>query len=238
MIGPCLDSAAVILGGLSGVLVAKHVPKRLQEGLPAIFALASISIGIIMVVKVHFIPAVILALIFGTIVGEVLSLENAVKLGAGKIQGGLQKIIPHRSSSLPHNEFIQSFTAIIVLLCAGGLGVVGSLTEGLTGNYQFLLVKAIMDYFTAMIFSISLGIAIATIAIPQFIIQASLYYLAKFIMPYMDDIAFADFSACGGIIMLAVGYRIAQIKIFSVVNFLPALIFVVPFSYLWRYLMG
>lgn len=238
MIGPYLDSAAVILGGLSGVLVAKHVPKRLQEGLPAIFALASISIGIIMVVKVHFIPAVILALIFGTIVGEVLSLENAVKLGAGKIQSGLQKIIPHRSSSLPHSEFIQSFTAIIVLLCAGGLGVVGSLTEGLTGNYQFLLVKAIMDYFTAMIFSISLGIAIATIAIPQFIIQASLYYLAKFIMPYMDDIAFADFSACGGIIMLAVGYCIAQIKIFSVVNFLPALIFVVPFSYLWRYLMG
>jgi uncharacterized membrane protein YqgA involved in biofilm formation len=237
MIGPYLNCAALILGGLSGIMLARHLPKRLQEGLPAIFALASISIGIVMVVKVKFMPAVVLALIFGTIVGEVLSLENGVKIGAAKIQSVLQKIVPNRTSSLPHQEFIQSFTAIIVLFCFGGMGVVGALTEGLTGDYQYLVVKAIMDYFTAMIFAISLGIAIITIAIPQFFIQASLYLLAKFIMPYMDEIAFADFSACGGIIMLAVGYRIAQIKIFSVVNFLPALIFVVPFSYLWRYLV-
>lgn len=239
MIGPYLDSGAVVLGGLSGVLLARRVPTRLQEGLPAIFALASISIGILMVIKVHFMPAVILALIVGTIVGEVLSLEHAVKLGAGKIRAPLEKLIPARAHSrLPAHEFNQSFTAIIVLICAGGLGVVGALTEGLTGDYQFLLVKAIMDYFTAMTFAITLGVSIATIAIPQFAIQAALYYLAKFIMPYMDEIAFADFSACGGIIMLAVGYRIAQIKIFSVVNFLPALIFVVPFSYLWRSVIG
>lgn len=233
MIGPFLNSAAVILGGLSGVVLAKRVPKRLQEGLPAIFALASLSIGITMVIKVQFMPAVIIALFVGTIVGEFLSLENGLKAGANRIRMLLEKLVPTKST-LPAQEFNQSFTAIIVLICASGLGIIGSLTEGMTGDYQFLFVKAIMDYFTVMIFAITLGVSMVTIAIPQFIIQASLYCLAKFIMPYIDEIAFADFSACCGVIMLAVGYRIAQIKIFSVVNFLPALLFVIPFSYLWR----
>lgn len=124
-----------------------------------------------------------------------------------------------------------------MLFCASGLGVVGSLTEGITGDFQLLFVKALMDFFTALIFSISLGIALIAIAIPQLLIQIALILLAKLIMPYMDEIAFADFSACGGIIMIAVGLRIAQIKVFAVVNFLPALLFVVPISYLWRHFM-
>ncbi len=70
MVGPFINSAGIILGGIVGVLLARHIPKRLQEGLPATFALASISIGIVMVVKVHFMPAVILALIIGTAVGD------------------------------------------------------------------------------------------------------------------------------------------------------------------------
>lgn len=237
MIGPFINSAGIILGGIVGVLLARHVPKRLQEGLPSTFALASISIGIVMVVKVHFMPAVILALIIGTAVGELLSLEQGVKWGANKTRGLLEQVIPSRSA-LPPQEFAQSFTAMIVLFCASGLGVVGSLTEGITGDFQLLLVKALMDFFTALIFSISLGIALVAIAIPQLLIQIALVLLAKLIMPYMDDIAFADFSACGGIIMIAVGLRIAQIKIFAVVNLLPALLFVVPISYLWRYFIG
>lgn len=237
MVGPFINSAGIILGGIVGVLLARHIPKRLQEGLPATFALASISIGIVMVVKVHFMPAVILALIIGTAVGELLSLEQGVKWGANKTRVLLERIIPSRSS-LPPQEFAQSFTAMIVLFCASGLGVVGSLTEGVTGDFQLLFVKALMDFFTALIFSISLGIALVAIAIPQLLIQVALVFLATLIMPYMDDIAFADFSACGGIIMIAVGLRIAQIKIFAVVNFLPALLFVVPISYLWRHLMA
>ena len=237
MVGPFINSAGIILGGIVGVLLARHIPKRLQEGLPATFALASISIGIVMVVKVHFMPAVILALIIGTAVGELLSLEQGVKWGANKTRVMLERIIPSRST-LPPQEFAQSFTAMIVLFCASGLGVVGSLTEGVTGDFQLLFVKALMDFFTALIFSISLGIALVAIAVPQLLIQVALVFLATLIMPYMDDIAFADFSACGGIIMIAVGLRIAQIKIFAVVNFLPALLFVVPISYLWRHLMA
>ena len=92
-----------------------------------------------------------------------------------------------------------------------------------------------MDFLTAMIFSISLGPSIALIFIVQLAVQVLLFLLAKTIIPYMDDMAFADFSAVGGVIMIAVGLRLAGIMNFAVVNFLPALLLVVPFSYLWRY---
>ncbi|WP_410014598.1 DUF554 domain-containing protein [Sodalis sp. C49] len=236
MLGPWLNSAAIISGGLLGISFAKHVPERLREGLPATFALASISIGIVMVIKVQNMPAVIFALILGTTLGELFSLEHGVKWGAGKLQYWLSRVIKTRST-MPAKEFAQSFTAMIVLFCASGLGIVGALTEGFEGNYQLLLVKSIMDFFTAMIFSMSLGITLVMVAIPQLLIQSALFGLAVWIMPYMDKAAFADFSACGGIIMIAVGLRIAQIKIFSVVNFLPALLFVVPLSFVWRALM-
>lgn len=112
------------------------------------------------------------------------------------------------------------------------------MTEGLNGDYQLLLVKSLMDLPTAMIFAIALGPSIVLLAGVQFATQAALFVLAQSIMPYMDSIAYADFSAVGGIIMLAIGLRIAKIMNFAVVNFLPALLLVLPFSYLWRQLFG
>ena len=112
------------------------------------------------------------------------------------------------------------------------------MTEGMTGNYQLLLIKSILDFFTAMIFALSLGPSVALITIPQLLIQTSLFLLARLIMPYMDDISYGDFSACAGIILLAVGFRMARIKNFPVVNFIPSLFLILPLSYLWRYFFG
>ena len=237
MIGPLINSGAIVLGGLSGALLARVIPHRLQQGLPATFALASTAIGINMIIKVHYLPVMVMSLILGTALGELFYLEKGVNRAASALQRRCQRWLP-----LPrgHDQeyFAQQFTAIIVLFGASGLGVVGALTEGLDGNYQLLLVKAMMDLPTAIIFALSLGPSVALIALVQFVVQSLLFMLASVIMPYMDAVAYADFSAVGGIIMLAIGLRIAKIMHFAVVNFLPALLLVLPFSYLWRHFFG
>ncbi|MFM2486236.1 DUF554 domain-containing protein [Celerinatantimonas yamalensis] len=234
MLGPLINSAAIIVGGLCGPLLSPLIPQRLQKGLPPTFALASIAIGITMVNKSHFIPVVVMSLILGTAIGELIFMEAGVSRAAQWAQRKLNRLLPVPRSLSP-SEFSQQFTALIVVFGASGLGVVGSMTEGLNGNIQLLLVKSMMDFITAMIFSISLGPSVALIAVVQFSVQAILFTLATSIMPYMDPIAFADFSAVGGIIMIAVGLRIANIMNFAVVNFLPSLVLVLPFSYLWRH---
>ncbi|WP_115720560.1 DUF554 domain-containing protein [Gallaecimonas mangrovi] len=234
MLGPIINSGAIISGGLLGALLAKFIPSRLQKGLPATFALASVAIGITMIIKEHNLPVVVMALILGTAIGELIYLEAGVSHGAAFIQSKLNHLLP-MPRGLDKADFSQQFTALIVLFGASGLGVIGAMTEGLNGNYQLLIVKSMMDFVTAMIFAITLGPGVMLIAVVQFAVQGILFLLAKPIMPYMDATAYANFSAIGGIIMLAVGLRIAKIMNFAVVNFLPALLLVVPFTYLWQY---
>jgi len=87
-----------------------------------------------------------------------------------------------------------------------------------------------------MIFSASLGFLVAILSIPQFLILLILYYMAIVIMPLTNPIIIADFTACGGIIMLATGFRINEIKSIPIANMLPAMVLVMPLSYLWNYL--
>ncbi|QBH97423.1 DUF554 domain-containing protein [Limnobaculum zhutongyuii] len=238
MVGPLLNSAAVFVGGGLGLFLAPLMPKRLQDGLPAAFAMISIAMGVVMTIKVQQLPAVALALIVGLAIGEICYMEKGVQKFGSLIQRGLARIIPVRNHSMTPELYTQNFTALIVLFCAGGTGIVGALTEGMTGNYQLLVVKSILDIFTAMIFATSMGAAVMSIAIPQLLVQGGLYFSARLIMPYMTEITLGDFSACGGIIMIAVGLRIAQIKTFAVVNFLPALIIIIPISLYWHKFMG
>ncbi|WP_140919533.1 DUF554 domain-containing protein [Limnobaculum xujianqingii] len=238
MVGPLLNSAAVFIGGGLGLFLAPVMPKRLQDGLPAAFAMISIAMGVVMTIKVQQLPAVALALIVGLAIGEICYMEKGVQKFGSLVQRGLARIIPVRNHSMTPELYTQNFTALIVLFCAGGTGIVGALTEGMTGNYQLLVVKSILDIFTAMIFATTMGAAVMSIAIPQLLVQGTLYFSARLIMPYMTEITLGDFSACGGIIMIAVGLRIAQIKTFAVVNFLPALILIIPISLYWHKFMG
>ncbi len=236
MIGPVLNSCAIILGGLIGASLARYIPKRLEKGLPATFALSSIAIGITMIIKVHDLTVVVMAFILGTALGELIFLETGIGKAATFIQSKLNRFLP-LPRGLSRQDFSLQFTALIVLFAASGLGVIGAMTEGLNGDYQLLIVKSMMDFVTAAIFAITLGPSIVLIALVQFAVQALLFLLATSIMPYMDAEVYANFSAIGGIIMLAVGLRISKIMHFAVVNFLPALFLVVPFTYLWRHFM-
>lgn len=237
MIGPFLNSGAIVLGGIIGYLLHKYVPKRLAEGLPLVFSLAALSLGITMIIKVSFMPVVVLALVFGTVIGELMNMEENINRFALKVQEYINRFIPHKSL-LPDDEFSHIYSTLLVLFSVSSLGIIGSMTEGISGNYQLLLIKSILDFFTAMIFALSLGPTLVLIFIPQLLIQSSLFLMARLIMPYMDDVSYGDFSACGGIILLAVGFRMAKIRSFPVVNYIPAVFLVVPLSYLWRYFFG
>lgn len=233
MIGPYINAAAVLTGGIFGVLLKRHVPKHLEEALPQTFSLVALSLGVLLLVKVQNMPPVVLALIFGTAFGELVRLESAVTRGAGALQKIMSRYLPH-GGGVSEQEFAESFATLLTLFCASSMGIIGALTEGISGDYQFLIIKAILDFFTALIFAISLGISVSLIAVPLLAVQASLFYLARLIMPLMDTITYGDFSACGGLIMLGVGFRMAGIKKFHVINFLPTLILAVPFSILWQ----
>jgi uncharacterized membrane protein YqgA involved in biofilm formation len=131
-----------------------------------------------------------------------------------------------------NTSFIQSYVAIIVLFCASGTGIFGAMREGMTGDASILIAKAFLDFFTATIFACTLGFAVSAICVPMLLIQLTLA-AASLIMPLTTPMMMADFSAVGGMLLLATGLRICGIKMFAVVNMLPALLLAMPISAAW-----
>lgn len=233
MIGPIINGAAIIVGGLIGASVGKTIPARMREALPMTFGCAAIGIGVALITKIHTIPAVVLALLIGSLIGELLQLERGIEKLSLKLRLFFDKPNAKQPLITSHEDFIEKYVALVVLFCASGMGIFGALTEGISADPSLLIAKAFLDFFTAIIFAITLGYAVSLIAIPQFLIQAALFLLASVIQPLISDSMFADFSACGGIIMLATGFRICNIKLFPVANMLFALIIVMPISAIW-----
>lgn len=238
-IGVLVNCLSVFFGGLIGALLGERVPLKLRNTLPLVFGVASMGMGIGPIVKMKTLPAVILALILGSAVGELIDLENLIEIAAKKAKGPVEKLLGGKENSTSEQSgFMEKFVSIVVLFCASGTGVFGTLTEGITGDYTILLTKSILDFFTAGIFATTLGFLVALIAIPQFVVLIILFSSATSIMPLTTPTMLADFTALGGIIMLAAGFRISGIKAFPIANMLPGFIFVMPLSHLWTTFIG
>ncbi|AHF78513.1 membrane protein [Sodalis praecaptivus] len=236
VVGPFVNGSAVLIGGLVGAFLGTKVPERLRVALPMTFGLSSMGLGIVLIGKIHSLPAVVLALIIGSALGEWIFLEK--KIGkVGNLAKGWVSRFQTADAGMDPLVFTEKYVAIMVLFCASGTGIIGAMTEGMTHDPNILLVKSIMDIFTAAIFATVLGYAVAVIAIPQLIIQLLLASSAVLIMPHITGPMMNDFTAAGGFVMLAAGFRIAGIKSFPVANMLPALILAMPVSYLWTLLI-
>lgn len=232
LVGPFVNGSAVLFGGLAGAFLGTRLPERVRTAMPQTFGLASMGLGIFMIVKLKFLPAVILSIVLGSMIGEVLFVEKGLGKAGSSARGLIDKIFPP-VKGLSQAEFLEKYVAILVLFCASGTGIFGAMQEGMTGDPSILFAKSILDLFTSAIFATALGYAVAAIFVPQLVVQLILAFAATMIFPLTTPNMMADFSAVGGLIMFATGFRICGIKSFPVANMIPALILAMPISYLW-----
>ncbi|QJI72031.1 DUF554 domain-containing protein [Citrobacter freundii] len=230
VIGPFINASAILLGGVLGALLSQHLPERIRISMTSIFGLCSLGIGILLVIKCVNLPVMVLATLIGALIGEFCHLEKGINAAVAKAQ----QLFTKSDANATHESFIQSYVAIIVLFCASGTGIFGAIHEGMTGgDPNILIAKSFLDFFTAIIFACSLGIAVSAIFIPMLAIQLTLVTCAALILPLTTPAMMADFSAVGGLLLLATGLRICGIKMFAVVNMLPALLLAMPLSAAW-----
>lgn len=225
--GPFINASAVLVGGVLGALLSQRLPERIRTAMTSIFGLASLGIGILLVIKCANLPVMVLSTPVGTLLGEICNMEKGINTLVSKLQQLMSAKGKKKASA--HESYIQSYVAIIVLFCASGTGVFGAMREGMTGDASILIAKAFLDFFTATIFACT-GIAVAAISVPMLLIQLTLAACAAIIMPLTTPMMLADFSAVGGMLLVATGLRICGIKMFAVVNMLPALVLAMPIS--------
>lgn len=59
--GPFINASAVLVGGVLGALLSQRLPERIRTAMTSIFGLASLGIGILLVIKCANLPVMVLS---------------------------------------------------------------------------------------------------------------------------------------------------------------------------------
>jgi Uncharacterized membrane protein, possible Na+ channel or pump len=231
-IGIITNVCAILFGGIAGAFGGEIMSDEFKEGLNMTFSICSICMGIYAIAPMKNLAAVIFAVIIGTSIGIIIHLGKAIDRGAKGMQN-LISLFVKAPSTMDESTFETTLITVIVLFCASGTGIYGTLTEGMNGDATILISKSILDFFAAVIFGANLGAVVSLIAVPQTIILMLIFSIAKFVIPLTTPDMILDFKAAGGVLMLASGFRITRIKMFPTADMIPIMVVIMPISWLW-----
>ena len=232
-VGIIVNALAVFIGGMIGAFAGKGLSGRFKENLNMVFGCCSIAMGVSSISLMENMPAVVFATIIGTCIGLAVRLNERIVRAAGAMQRLVSRFVKGGGSGLSEQEFNSLLITVIVLFCASGTGIYGSIVSGMNGDHSILISKAVLDGPTALIFACSLGVIAAFVAVPQFIVFFLLFLLARVIYPLTTPVMINDFKAVGGIIMIASGLRILKLRECPTADMIPAMILAMPVSWFW-----
>lgn len=214
MLGTIVNSVAIIVGSLFGVVLNKGIKDSYKDTIMNGVGLAVIVIGITSGIKSENIILVIGSIVLGGILGEAIGIENKLN----NLGNNLQKRVGGENSN-----FSKGFVTASLVFCVGAMAIVGSLESGIQGEHSTLFAKSILDGITSAIFASTLGIGVAFSALAVFIYQGSITILSSFIKDLFVPELINEMSAVGGILIMAIGINIMDIKKIKVGNMLPAI---------------
>lgn len=231
-IGIIVNASVIIIGGIAGYLLSSRLDNKTKEVLFMLFGLASIGMGIRTVCTMENMAPCILSLIVGTCIGLAIHLQKVFTAGGKVMQSVIGHFVHSKPGGMTDTEFSENLLTVTVIFCFSSTGIYGSIVSGM-GDHSMLLAKSVLDLFTAMVFGCSLGLVVSIIAVPQFVIFMLLFALAKVIFPLTTESMILDFKAVGGMLLVANGFRLLKLKEFPVADMVPAMILIMPLSWLW-----
>ena len=139
--GVIINALSVAVGGVIGALVGHKLPSRLNAELTKIFGICSMGMGVSAIGLMKNMPAVIFAVIIGTAIGLAVDLGGIINRGAACMEKPVGKLFPNKNKTLSKEEYMSMLVTIIVLFCASGTGIYGSLDSGMSGDHAILISK-------------------------------------------------------------------------------------------------
>ncbi len=231
-LGTIINVVAIVGGATIGVLLGHRLPEKMSRVLTDAMGLVVLVIGAINLMALwdsEYVEAVtsagtllvvLGALLIGGIAGSLLQIEERLE----SFGGWLQKKTSKDNQDSSKERFIEGFVNASLLFTIGPMAVLGALSDGLGQGFETLALKSTLDGFTAIAFAAALGWGVAFSAIPVGVWQGALTVVAAFAGALMPAAVVSAITATGGILLLATGLRVLQIRMVSVASLLPALI--------------
>ena len=234
-LGTIINAAAIIAGGVLGMLLKNALPQRIQDTLLKAMGVCVLFIGLsgtleqMLAVQDGALTAtgtmmMILSFILGSVLGSALDLEGRIE----RFGVWLRK----KAGGEGDSRFLSAFLNASLTVCIGAMAVVGAIQDGLFGDHSLLVTKAILDFIIVMVMAASMGRGCAFSAIPVALFQGTITLFARFLQPVMTAQATANLSLTGSILVFCVGVNLIwDQQRLKVANMLPTLIFAVALAF-------
>ena len=231
MTGTIINVITVLIGGILGILFGSRLPERIRQTVIAGLGLFTAVIGIQMFLKTDNPIVVLGSLLIGGLLGEWWGIENGlIKLGRF-LERRFTKVEtdPMGNPVNPQgSRFIRGFLTASLVFCVGPLTILGSIQDGLSGDYNLLAIKSVLDGFAALAFASTLGIGVLFSIVVILVYQGGLSLLAAQAQALITQPMMAELTAVGGVLLLGLAISsLLELKQIRVANFLPAL-FIAP----------
>lgn len=234
-LGTIINSGFIIIGGILGFFFGKLIKESMQDTLIITCGVATLFIGISGALEGMLTTLdgkilsgrgafVVICLLLGAVVGELIDIERHFERFGVWLR--------EKTGNAKDKNFVEGFITASFTVCIGAMAIVGSIEDGINGDYSILLTKAILDLIIIMVMTASMGKGPVFSFIPVFVFQGTVTLLARFIQPVLTPEALANLSMVGSILIFCVGINLVWGKKVKVANLLPSVVFAVLFAFL------
>jgi uncharacterized protein len=230
MTGTLINVVAILIGGGLGVLLGGRMPDRLRQTVMSGLGLFTLAIGLQMFLGTRNSLVVLGSLVVGILLGEWWQVEEGIRRLGRWLEGRVMR----RSAGVETNSaeaanrqerFVRGFFTSSLLFCVGPIAILGSIQDGLSGDFQLLAVKSVLDGFASLAFASSMGIGVMFSALPILLYQGAISLAAGQLDQVVTELMMGEMSATGGVILMAIAVgNLLEIKPIRSGNFLPALL--------------
>lgn len=225
MTGTLINVGTVLLGTLIGALLGHRLPERLQQRVLFGLGMVVLVLGVddALAWRTTNPLYVIGGVLLGGLAGEALRIEDRLD-GLGQ---RLQRRFATSGEDAQHHTIAEGFFTASLLFCVGPLAVLGSIQDGLTGDYQTLATKALLDGFAAIALASALGYGVGFAAVSVLVYQGVITLGAGLFTDVLakGSDALAALTSAGGILIVGIGLKLLDLRDVRVGNYLPALVF-------------
>ncbi len=233
--GTLINAAAIVVGGLLGLLFGRFVKENVQDALTKVCGVCTLFIGIagalegMLQVENGAVLSqggllTVACLALGTLLGELLGIEKVFETFGAWLK--------EKTGNANDKGFVNAFVTASLTVCIGAMAVVGAIEDGLTGDYSILATKAVLDLIIILVMTCALGKGCAFSAIPVLILQGSITALSGLVKPIMTTAALDNLSMIGSVLIFCVGVNLVWGKKLRVANMLPGVAFAVAAAFL------
>ena len=236
MIGTFINAGTIIIGSLLGVLIGRRLSGNLRDTIVTGLGLFTFGYGLIAFLETLNPLVPLGGLLIGALLGEWWQIEEGLeKLGILLRTA----VVRNNDDDQDQSRFVEGFVTASLVFVIGPIAILGSLQDGLTGDFEMLTIKAILDGFASIAFASTLGIGVAFSALSVLVYQGAISLLAGFFSQFFSTAMMTEMTAVGGLILMSIAISsLLAIKKIRTGSFLPALLVTPLIVYLIELIFG